>query len=109
MAFNVAPTGYFANINVTGVIGGVTGVFIPYSDLESFDYTVATSGSGDIRELVYSINEAVADEWLSLSTANRSSQMTISRTSSVPEDNILRKVYTITLNLDFGNLDVTDE
>ena len=109
MAFNPYPTGYFPNINVTGVISGVTGVFIPYADLESFNYTVATSNSGDIRQLFYSLVEPVADTYLDLATADKPNQMTISRTATVPSDNVLRKVYTITLNLTFNDLSVAPE
>ena len=109
MAFNPYPTGYFANINVTGVISGVTGVFIPYSDLESFNYTVATANSGDIRQLVYSLIEPVADEYLSLATADKPVQMTVSRTATVPSDNVLRKTYTLTMNLSFSGLTVVPE
>lgn len=109
MAFNPSPTGYFPNINVTGVIAGVTGVFIPYVDLESFNYTVATASSGDIRQLIYSFNEAVADTYLDLASADRPTQISISRSATVPNDNIVRKVYTITANLDFGDLSVTSE
>lgn len=107
MAFNPSPTGYYPGI-VTLASGDATptsGVFFPYSGLES--YSVSTSG--DVRQLIYSLTEAAADEWLSLATADRSSQMTIARTATVPSDNIVRKIYTITLNLDFGNLSVTDE
>lgn len=109
MAFNPSPTGYFPNINVTGVIAGVTGVFIPYVDLESFDYTVATASSGDIRQLIYSIIEPTADEYLSLATGDKPTQMTVSRTATVPSDNVVRKTYTFTINLSFGDLSVEPE
>lgn len=109
MAFNPYPTGYFANINVTGVIAGVTGVFIPYTDLESFNYTVATANSGDIRQLVYSLIEPVADEYLSLNTADQPTQMSVSRTATVPSDNLLRKTYTLTMTLSFSGLSVAPE
>ena len=109
MAFNPYPTGYFPNINVTGVISGVTGVFIPYADLESFNYTVATANSGDIRQLVYSLIEPVADTYLALASADRPSQMTVARSASIPADNVVRKVYSITMNLNFGDLTVVPE
>lgn len=109
MAFNPYPTGYFPSINVTGVIAGVTGVFIPYADLESFNYTVATANSGDIRQLVYSLIEPVADTYLALATADRPSQMTVARSASIPADNVVRKVYSITMNLNFGDLTVVPE
>lgn len=110
MAFDPYPTGYFPNINYTGVIGNETGVFIPYSDLESFDYTVATAESGDIRQLVYSFVEAVADRYLNvLTTADRPSQLTVTRSSTVPSDNVIRKVYGFTINVELGDTEVIPE
>lgn len=107
MAFNPSPTGYFPGI-ITLASGDPTptsGVFFPYSGLES--YNVSTSG--DVRQLIYSINEAAADEWLSLATADKSAQMTIARSATVPSDNVVRKVYTITMNLSFSGLSVVSE
>jgi hypothetical protein len=110
MAFDPNPTGYFPNINTTGVLGGATGVFIPYEDLESYDYAVATGSlSGDIRQLVYSVNEAVADIYLGLSTGDRPAQMTYSRSASVPNDSIIRKTYTIVMNLNLPDTSVASE
>lgn len=109
MAFDPSPTGYFPNINVTGVIAGVTGVFIPYDDLESFDYTVATSESGDIRQFMYSVIEGYADRHFALSSTNRPSQITLSRTSTVPSDDVVRKVYSFTINVALGPTEVTPE
>lgn len=112
MAFDPDPTNYFPNINTTGILdtGGATGIFIPYSDLESYDYDVATGSlSGDIRQLVYSINEAVADIYLGLSTGDRPAQMTYSRSASVPSDALIRKTYTIVMNLNLPDTSVADE
>lgn len=107
MAFNPSPTGYFNGIQnlASGNSVSTSGVFLPYSSLESYN----TTTSGDVRQLIYSFVEAVADEYLSLVSADRPSQLTLSRSSTVPSDNILRKTYSITVNLDFGNLVVTDE
>lgn len=105
MAFNVSPTGYFPNIVGNAEVAGFTGVFIPYDDLES----VNASTSGDIRQLVYSFLEAVADEYLALPTGSGSNQLTITRSSTVPSDNVVRKVYSTTVNLEFGDLVVADE
>ena len=107
MAFNPSPTGYFPGIVTlaSGAAAPTSGVFFPYSGLESYNVSI----SGDVRQLIYSLNEAAADEWLSLATADRSSQMTYQRSATVPSDNIVRKVYTITMNLDFGDLSVTPE
>ena len=91
MAFNPNPTGYFPDILnlASGNSVSTSGVFIPYSNLESYN----ASTSGDIRQLVYSINEAVTDVYLNLATADKPTQMTLARSSLVPEDNVIRKTY----------------
>jgi hypothetical protein len=109
MAFDPSPTGYFPNINVTGVISNVTGVFIPYEDLESYDYVVAT-GDGDIRQLIYSFIEAVTDRYLTISpVTDRPGKVSISRTSTVPTDDTIRKTYGVTINVILGDTEVTPE
>lgn len=106
MSFNPAPSGYFPNISVGEVVSGTTGVFIPWTDLENFN----TSTSGDIRQLVYSFNEAVANTFLSLSASNTPSQLSIRRTQTFPSANIIRKTYTNIVNLAFsGTLLVANE
>lgn len=110
MAFNPSPTGYFNNINPSGEIGGVTGVFIPYSDLESYDLAVVTgTASGDNRQLLYSFLDAFTDEYLSLATADKPSQITITRSATVPSDTVVRKTYTVVINVELGPTSVIDE
>lgn len=107
MPFNPSPTGYFPGILnlASGNAVNTSGVFIPYVDLESYN----ASTSGDIRQLIYSFNEAVTDAYLALATADRPAQLTLSRVQSVPSDNVVRKTYTITANLEFGDLVVVAE
>lgn len=95
MAFNPAPSGYFPGINTGAVVSSVTGVFIPWTSLENFD----ASTSGDIRQLVYAFNEAVADTYLNLATADKPSKMTIRLSESVPSTGVLRKTFTNILDL----------
>jgi phytoene/squalene synthetase len=110
MAFDPYPTGYFPHINYTGVIGSETGVFIPYEDLESFDYTVATAQSGDVRQLIYSFVEAVADRYLTgVDTTDRPTQVTVTRSSTVPNDSTIRKVYGFTINVELADTLVIPE
>lgn len=101
MVFNPAPSGYFPNINVGAVISSVTGVFIPWTDLENFN----TSTSGDIRQLFYSINEAVFDTSDLLSSANASTQMSVTRSQSFPTSTTLRRRFVNTFNVSFSGLD----
>lgn len=101
MAFNPAPSGYFPGINVGAVISSVTGVFIPWSDLENFN----TSTSGDIRQLFYAMNEAVFNVSDSLPIADVSTQMNLTRSQSFPSSTTLRRRYVNTFNVSFSGLD----
>lgn len=106
MPFNPAPSGYFPGINTGAVVSSVTGVFIPWSSLENYN----ASTSGDIRQLVYSFNEAVADTYLSLSSANRPVEMSISRNQTFSSATVIRKQYGNSFNLAFsGDLSMVFE
>ena len=98
MPFNPAPSGYFPGINTGAVVSSVTGVFIPWSSLENFN----ASTSGDIRQLVYAFNEAVADQYLSLTSANRPSQMTVSRNQTFNSSTVIRKQFSTSVNLAYS-------
>ena len=106
MAFNANPTGYFG----TGITVNSTGITIPYSTLES--YKVGTSG--DVRELVYSFLEKVSDVYVNLAspttgvTPSRSPALNVSRTTTVVDNETLRKTYTVSIDLNIGTLDVLD-
>lgn len=113
MAFDYAsPTGYFpgyvansgAGISLTA---GTDYVVIPFSSLESLN--VDAANSGDIRELVYSFLEGVTDHYLEdIPASGRDVNMSITRSSTVPNDLQIRKTYTVTLNLDIPALEVSD-
>jgi hypothetical protein len=106
MAFNPAPSGYFSNINVGQVVSGTTGVFIPWSNLENFN----SSTSGDIRQLVYAFNQAVATEYNSLPNSGLSTQFSIRVSQVFPDVNTIKKTYTTSVNLAFsGDLGVVYE
>ena len=98
MPFNPAPSGYFPGINTGAIVSGATGVFIPYEDLEN--YNVSTSG--DIRQLVYAFNEAVADAYLSLSANDRPTEMNISRSQNFSSATVIRKVFGTSVNLAYS-------
>lgn len=107
MPFNPSPTGYFPGITTlsSGNSVNTSGVFFPYSSLESYN----ASNSGDVRQLIYSIVEAAHDQYVSLATADRPSKLTITRSSSIPSDNTIRNNYTIVVNLAYSGLFVGDE
>lgn len=108
MSFDPSPTGYFPGYEASS--GG--GVVIPFAALESLNAN--PSNSGDIREVVYSFLEAVTDHYIlptgdgGIGADNRDVNMSITRASSVPNDNQIRKTYTVTLNLDIPALQVSD-
>ena len=84
MTFNPAPSGYFPGINTGAVVGGATGVFIPYEDLENYD----TNTSGDVRQLSYAFNEAMFSAYEDLPSTGVSSQMTLTRSQSFPSETV---------------------
>ena len=100
MAFNVNPSGYFgaANIVCDATVSGKDGVFLAYDGLESI--SGVPSNAFDIRELTYSFMEKVADVYLALPAGSGSNQLSITRSSTVPNDSTIRKSYTLTVSLD---------
>lgn len=107
MAFNPSPTGYFPSWEImsSGSTASSSGVFIAFSDLDTYD----SATTGDVRSLLYGFIESYADEHLSLATADRPSQVTITRTQSVPGEDILRKTYSITINLAIEGVSIVPE
>jgi len=107
MPFNPSPTGYLPGIQnlASGVSAITSGIFIPFSSIEGYN----PSGSGDIRQLVYGIIESTFDTISGLATADRPSKFTLTRSSALPSDNVIRNTYTIVVNLDYGDLTVTPE
>lgn len=107
MSFLPATTGYFPGA-VTGVLSGTTatGILLPFDSLQSISGTNANAN--DIREVLYSVLEGVADKYL-LPATSGSTQMTVTRASTVPNDSTIRKSYTVSFNLDFPVTSVKDE
>lgn len=99
MSFDPDISGYFPNI----VVGG-SDYTVPFSDLQS----VSSGNAGDVREFLYSVLEGVADEYLDPATSG-STQMSVTRSSTVPNDTTIRKSYTVAFNLDFPATTVKDE
>jgi hypothetical protein len=99
MAFAPATSNYFANADTTA------GVSIPFADLVSIaDQTEAD----DIREVVYSILNQVADVYIPLDSADKTTSMTVNRSTSMVDADTIRKTFTVSLLLDVNNLTVVD-
>jgi hypothetical protein len=100
-SFDPAVTTYFVGATATG--GTVT---FPLGTVEGV--TDATTAA-DIRQVLYGIIEKFSDKYLADIAAdplNKSDNVTVTRTASVPDDNTLRKTYAITFNLDLPDLSV---
>lgn len=104
---NMSPARFFPNVQITDPAGGTnSGIFIPFSNLESYKVT----NSGDIREFAYSVLDKVASGILALSTINRPTKFTITKTVSASETSA-QKTFSINFNLNSANTiyDVQDE
>jgi hypothetical protein len=101
MSYTTNPTGVFG----TGITVGASSITIPYSALESYN----SSTSGDVREFVYSFLEKVADTVLALPATGRWGKVSVSRGTSVVNDETLRKTYNVAIDLNIQSLDVVDE
>jgi len=95
MPFNPAPTGYFSNAIIDS-----SGIFIPYSDFESYNI----DSSGDIRQLVYSFNNQVANIYESLTSDNRSNDMIVSSSQGFVTNTSIRKNFSLSFNLAFSGV-----
>jgi hypothetical protein len=104
---NMNPRNFFAGLTLVDPLGGTnSGVFIPFSNLESYK----AANSGDIRELTYSILDKVASGISALSTANRPAKFTVIKNVSAGETTA-QKTFSIVFNLNAANTvyDVQDE
>ena len=99
MAFAPATSNYFANAVTTA------GVNIPFSNLPSI---ANQSEADDIREVVYSILNQVADVYIPLGTTEKTTSMTINRSTSMVDADTIRKTFTVSLLLDVNDLTVVD-
>ena len=99
------PGRFFTGANTVSV-SSVSGIFIPFSSLES--YSIATSG--DIRELTYSVLDKVTDGIANLGS-DAPTKMSISRSTSSAGNGKAQKIYTVTFDLNASNTvyDVQDE
>lgn len=104
MSYTTNPTGVFG----TGITVNGTGITLPYSALESY----SASTSGDVRELIYSFLEKVADLYVALPVTGvngRWDKVTVNRSTNVITDETLRKTYNVAVDLNIQSLDVVDE
>ena len=111
------PTGWMGGsagnsgilIVATGTVG--TGILFGNETMESYN----SSGNNDFREFLYSVLERSNDVYTALPTTGVSgvyikpAKMTISKSIGVVSDEVLRKTYTLSFELNIGTLDVVSE
>lgn len=97
----IHPSGYFTDVNVAAVVSGATGIFIPYTALESYNYANRT----DVLEFVYSVVDKVTNVFSTLSVASgdRPTNLTINKSFNALNENLVTKTYTISATLDVSN------
>jgi len=110
MAFVSDASTYFSGYQVLAsgaVIANTVGgdhVVIPASSLVSI---AAGGGSSDVNEFLYSVLEGYADQNATVVAAGSgSTQVSVSRSSTIPNDTTIRRSYTVTVNLDFPDTTV---
>ena len=106
MPFNPAPSAW-----ITGYALAGSDVTIPVSGLPGLTVAEANAGStGDIRKVAYGFNEALYQEWASLATADKPTNMTLSRSTSRNETTGIATVtYSTRFNMQINDLEVVDE
>ncbi len=97
----IHPSGYFTDVNVAAVVGGVSGIFLPYTALESYNYANRT----DVLEFVYSVVDKVATvfDTLSVASGDRPTNLTISKNFSAQSETSVTKSYNMSVKLDVAN------
>ena len=104
MAFTlIHPSGYIDQYSTDG-----TTISFPVASLESCTGS-NSANAAQVTEFLYGVLAAVADTYVDLATENKSENMTISRSSTVPSDNVLRKTFTVSFNLSLPDLTVVDD
>ncbi len=76
--FVAAPTNWIAGYSFDG-----TNMSIPIAALNYLTAGQCSASTGDIRQIVFAMQETVYQKWISIPTTNRSGRINVSRTSSV--------------------------
>ena len=90
--FAQAPTNFIAGYTSDG-----TNLIIPITELEYLTVGQASASTGDIRQIVFAIQETIYQKWNSIPASNRSSRINVSRIGSAYSNRIS---YTYTYRAD---------
>ena len=110
MAFDKTPsnwlTGYAHSGNVCSfnTSGALTDVTFP--ELTNAEADEAT---GDIRKIIFAVLEGIYSKWINTPTADRPTQVTLTRTSQIAQDNSITHTYTFVVRTVAAGLEVNEE
>ena len=91
---------FFPGIAVgSGVVTGNSGVFIPFSALESYNL----ANSGEIGELVYSIVDKFYSGISSLAVDDLPTKFTVTRQTTLTSDTTASKNFGLTFNMNVSS------
>lgn len=76
--FNAAPTNWIAGYTTDG-----TNMVIPIAALNYLNAGQCHGSTGDIRQIVFAIEEAIYQKWIAIPVSNRSGRVSVARASNV--------------------------
>jgi hypothetical protein len=105
MAFNPAPSNWIANWAEDG-----TNITVPLASFAEVTAAEADGTTGDIRKVMFAVIEHMYQEWLERATADRPTQMTMSKSVSYnTSTDIMTNTYTFTFRNSVLSQDVAAE
>ena len=105
MAANTVPTAWIANWSANA-----NDITVPIASFAELTEAEANATTGDIRKIMYAVNEQIWTAWSALAAANRTGKMTLTKASSSnATTGLLTHVYTWTCNNTVVTQDVANE
>jgi hypothetical protein len=106
MAFDPAPTEVIASWSEDG-----TNVTFPIASLPELTAAEADATTGDNRKVLHAFMERFFAWYNGLATADKPTQLSVSRSSSPPNQTTgyITRTFTVRMTLDPGPLEIADE
>jgi hypothetical protein len=104
MAFNPAPTSFFANWSEDGA-----NITLPIASVPELTAAEADATTGDIRKVLFAIIERAAVAYAALAAADKPGKMAIDRSNFLRSDGNIDRTFTVTFTLAPASIDVADE
>lgn len=101
--FNGSPTNWISGYSSDG-----TNMVIPIASLSYLSAGQCNATTGDVRQIVFAIQETIYQKWITIPTTNQSGRVTVSRASTVYTNRIAH-IYTYRADLTPASLIVMPE